>query len=166
MFVFTYCYCSLVFLSEAKVYVFETLDLTIFESSINYTWIIFSHHDGIEVLIYSWWCHIVTCFDLTILESSISIIFFEMYFWLLIENQWILWFILKYYKVSQWGLMDIVIIIDTFNCQYRTVVVMIINGCFIVAYGDLMFLLWIIFWYFSSRLYRTVVILWFMISWA
>ena len=29
-------------------------------------------------MICSWWCHVVTCFDLTILESSISIV---IYYW-------------------------------------------------------------------------------------
>ena len=34
---------------------------------------------GLKCLICSWWCHVVTCFDLTILESSTSIYFGILY---------------------------------------------------------------------------------------
>ena len=60
---------SSVFLCEAEMFVYETLDLTIF-GGINQLYLdyLFSCPDGTEVWIYIWWFHVVTCFDLTILE--------------------------------------------------------------------------------------------------
>ncbi len=69
-------------------------------------------------------------FDLTTLESSISII-------------------LGYFSVAHWELMDIVIYnLMPFNCSLRNfVIIMIIFWCFPVACGELMWIFWIIFWF-------------------
>ena len=93
MIVFTICYCFPVSLCEAEMYVFEIPDLTIFESrsvifdnhfwvSISYTWIAFRSLERTEVFVMFL---MMSCVDLTILESLISIvIYYWDTFWLLI----------------------------------------------------------------------------------
>ena len=54
-------WCSSVFLCEAEMFVYKTLDPTIFgvidQLYLDY---LFSRHDGTEVWIYIWWCHVLT----------------------------------------------------------------------------------------------------------
>ena len=118
--------------------------------------------DGTEVFSLILMMSCCDMFDLTILESLISIIlgYFRVSHWesmgiviyfgilygcslrtggnsnlfrLFVENHWILWFI-----------------IDAFSCLMRTVeIIMIIIWFFPVACGELMWIMWIIFWFFS-----------------
>ena len=80
-------YCLLLllaFLCEAEVYVNELPDLTIFESRSVIFWLPFSHLRGLKCVICSWWCHVVTCFDLTIFGD------FDQYYDLLWDTFWLL----------------------------------------------------------------------------
>ena len=106
------CYCFPVFLCEAEVYVYEIPNLTIFESSISYIWFAFQSLWEDRGFLNGLFLMMSCCdmFDLTILESSISIYFGILYgcslrtngycdlfwdmFWFLIKNHWILWFII------------------------------------------------------------------------
>ena len=164
IFVFVVCWCSLVFLCEAEMY--ERPDLTIFESSIGYTWITFQS---------PWWDWsvdlflMISCCDMFWIDhfgSLRSVLFWDS-FWLLVENQWILWFILRFLTVSCWEPMDVVIyhwclqlLIENccdhydyhlmlFNCSWRIDVIIV----------DYLLVL-------SIHLYRTEVIFCFMIPWA
>ena len=93
------CYCFPVSLCEAKVYVYEILDLTIFESSINYTWITFQspwwdwsvYFDLDDVMLWHVW--------LDHFGSLWSVLFWDT-FWLLVENQSVLWFTSRYFPVA------------------------------------------------------------------
>ena len=128
--------------------------------------LISSHLNGTKVLIYSWWSHVVTCFDLTILESSISII-------------------LRCFLVSRWEPIDIVIYFGIlYSCSLRTdgyVVIyhwclqLLIENC--CDHYDYHLMLFSCSWridviivdyllVLSKRSYRIEVILWFMNPWA
>ena len=80
---------------------------------------------GLKCLNCSWWCHIVTC--LTWPFWSLRSILFWDTFWLLVENWWILWFILGYFLIAHWEPMDIVIYhLMPFSCSLRIVVIITI----------------------------------------
>ena len=96
------CYCFPVFLCEAEMYVYEILDLTIFELSISYIWITFQSPWWDWCLFWSWWCHVVICLTWPFWESSINIV-------------------LRYFLVAHWELMDILIYhLMLFSCSWRT----------------------------------------------
>ena len=180
------CYCFPVFSCEAKVYAYEIPDLTIFESLINYIWFSFQSlwedWDVLNDLFLMMSC--CDMFDLTILESSISItlryflvahwelrgiviyygilfgfslrtdgycdLFWDT-FWLLVENRWILWFIINALQLlveNYCGYYDYHLMFSSFS--WRTDVITMI-----------------IFMMLSSHFYRNeVILLWFVISWA
>ena len=129
--VFTVCYCFLISLCEAEVYVFEIPNLTIFESqsvifdnhfwvSISYTWIAFRSLERTEVFVMFL---MMSCFDLTILESSISsVIYYWDTFWLLIREP-------LDFVIYHWCLQ---LLIE--NCRDH----MIIIWCLSVAHEELM----------------------------
>ena len=162
--VFTACYCFPISLCKAEVYVYETPDLTIFDSrsvifdnyfwvSMSYTWVTSSRFERIDVfwVICSWWCHVVTCFDLTILESLISI---EIYYW---DTFWLLIGEPLDIVIYHWCLQMLIEVccdhddyyLMLFSCSWITNVI-------IVAYLLML----------SNPLYRSEVIFWFLISWA
>ena len=109
---------------EAEMYVYETLDLTIFESLTSYTWYYYLVIlMGLNCLFWSWWCYFVTYLTWPFL-SLWSILFWDT-FWLLIENRWVLWFTLRYFLITHWELMDIVIYhLMFFSCSWRTNVIL------------------------------------------
>ena len=139
---FINCYCFPVSLCGADEYVYEILDLTIFESSISYTWITFQspwwgwsvYFDLDDGMLWNVW--------LDHFGSLWSVLFWDT-FWLLIENRGLLWFIMGYFLASHWEPMDIVIY-SSWSLR-------------IVGYSDLSLmpsiayrkLLWSIIWCFS-----------------
>lgn len=76
---------------DNKTYAMRYFDLTIFESSISYTWVLSSHLDGTKVFALFLMVSCCDMFDLTIWVV-------DQYYWdnfqLLVENWWILWFII------------------------------------------------------------------------
>ena len=96
------CYCFALFLCEDELYVYEIPDLTIFESSISYSWFAFQSLWEDWGILNDLFLMISCCdmFDLTILESSISII-------------------LGYFLVFRWEPMDIVIYLCCFPVAHR-----------------------------------------------
>ena len=192
-------WCLLVFLWEAKMLCMRHLTQPFLESSISYTWMFFQS---------PWWDWsvdlylVMSCCDMFWLDhfgSLWSVLFWDicrslvedrnvLWFtwdasWLLVENDWIMWFILRCILVVHWKPMHIVIYI----LRYLTVAcwepmdIMINQGCLQLPLENccdhdyhlmllmeiLMFLFWIIFWYFlSSHLYRAEVVFWFMNPWA
>ena len=99
------CYYFPVSLCEAEVYVYEIPDLTIFKSSISYIWFACQSLWEDWGVLNDFFLMMSCCdmFDLTILESSISII-------------------LGYFSVAHWEPMDIVIYFGLlFGCSLRTV---------------------------------------------
>ena len=111
---------SPVFLWEVEMYVYETLDLTIFESSISDTLITFQS---------PWWDWCVdlflmmSCCDMFWLDhfgSLRSVLFWDT-FWLLVEDRSVLWFILRCILVAHWELMHTMIYFEIlYGCSMRT----------------------------------------------
>ena len=105
------CYCFLVSLCGAEVYVYEISDLTIFSHWSVIFDFLSSHFERIEVfwMIFSWWSHVVTCLTWSF-WSLWSMLCWDI-FWLLVENRWILWFIIWCLSVARGELMWILWII-------------------------------------------------------
>ena len=100
-------YCSLM-LFNLLVW---SWDVCIWDTWLNHFWVIDRLYldyflvtlMGLKCFFWSWWCHVVTC--LTWPFWSLRSILLWDTFWLLVENQWIMWFI----PVAHWEPLDIVI---------------------------------------------------------
>ena len=147
--------------------------ICIWDTWLNHFWVIDQLHldyfpvalMGLKCLLWSWWCRVVTylTWPFWILRS---ILFLDT-FWLVIENWWVLWFTLRYFLLVHWEPMDIVIyhwclqlLIENY-CDYYDYHLMLFSFSWRIDVIIVDYILVL-----SIYLYRTKVIMWFLISWA
>ena len=94
--------CSSVFLCEAEMFVYETLDPTILESSISYTWIIF------PVALMGLKCGFIIDDVMFWLNhfGSLQLVLFWVIFRSFAEDRNVLWFTWRYFMIARWELME------------------------------------------------------------